>query len=282
MKTEIETHLAKARQIGSGRYEAEVLNTLSILYLMQGDHKISKQYLKDALEKSRSVDDADLKIKLLSNLAEECLLTWDLHEASQYLDEGVAFGKERGLNTLVMLYLYGNKIAYQIVLGQFAEAEALQSEVWKMAEDTRLLQYSKYEYFQIIFLLRNAKAVIETALGHCEASLEALQIATALVQSTNNVEYRTSAHLSQMYYELLCKKDENAARAWEAKALEASGGSWLFSTALNIAFFMMHNHKPEWARRFAQIAQDKAASDPAVSSHALGYVRQILQHEAAS
>src|SRR5262245_23074778 len=88
MREALFTHLQKAQQIGTPRYEAEVLNTIGILYLLAGNTAQNIQYFLQGLAKAQQTDDNDLKIKLLNNLSEAYLGIWDFDSAIRFLDQG--------------------------------------------------------------------------------------------------------------------------------------------------------------------------------------------------
>jgi tetratricopeptide (TPR) repeat protein len=277
MREALRSHLQKAQKIGSPRYEAEVLNTLGILHLLEGNAVQNIQYFSQGLAKARQTDDNDLKIKLLNNLSEAYLGIWDFASANQYLDEGMALGKEYQPNTLPMLYLYSNKINYHVLQGEYVKASTVVDEAWQVAENPDLLKYSRYEYLQVIFLLRNLKAVIEIALGHCEAVASPLQLAAGLAQETKNTDYHILTYLSRLYYDLICKHDEISAANWEKTAFEAGGGQLGFSPALNTAFFMLHNKQPARAKKYANLVLEQAAKDSQVPAGAVAHAHRILE-----
>jgi tetratricopeptide (TPR) repeat protein len=229
------------------------------------------------LEQADQTDDLDLKMKLLSNLSESCLIQWDLDAANRYLDRALTLNTQNNLNNLSTLYLYGNKINSWILQGDFAQAAKKLKEVWSMVENSDLLKYSKYEYFQIIFLLRNYDAVANTALGQCETALRSLQMAEGLVQDARAVELKVSTHLSRMYYELLCQKDEAAARQHEQKAIDTSGGKLPGNTMLGIALYMKYNHRDDWAKQYAQQVLEAAASDPTIPAGAIACAENLVK-----
>jgi tetratricopeptide (TPR) repeat protein len=276
MKAELDTHLAKAQKMQLPRYEAEVFNTLGALYLLNGDRPQGTDYFLSGLKKALQTDDTDLKMKLLNNLSETYLEACDFEQARVYLDEGLALGRQYQLTTLVMLYLYSNKVNYWVLKGDFAQAGALLDEAWQIAETPDLLKYSKYEYLQVVFLLRNLKAVIEIASGHCEAALAPLQLAVGLAQDTKNVDYHVLTHISRLYYDLLCKRDETSARHWEKTAVETRGGPLPYNTALNIALFMLHNRQYSWAEQYARLVLEQARQDKRVPTAAVSYAEGIL------
>jgi tetratricopeptide (TPR) repeat protein len=276
-RQELQNHLAKAQKMGSSRYEAEVLNTLGILHLMVGNSSQYIQYFLQGFEKASQTDDADLKTKLLNNLSEVYMLIWDIDSSNRYLDQGIALGEQHQLKTLVMLYLYSNKINYWVLQGDFEQAATLLDDAWRLAETPNLLKYSKYEYLQVIFLLRNLRAMVEIALNHCEAALSPLQIAVGLAKETKNPDFHILAHLSQLYHTVICKHDDASAAQWEKAAAEAGGGELPFNPALNAALFMMHNNQPRWAEKFANMVLEQAARGKPIPPAATAHAERILE-----
>lgn len=274
------SHIPKAQKIGSLRYEAEVLNTLGILYLISGRTDEHFSYFLQGLEKARQTADTDLKMKILNNLSEISLNVWDMDNASTYIDEGIELGRQHNLNTLVLLYLYSNKLNYLIMRGDFEAAAALLDEAWQRADHADMLKYSRYEYFQVVFIFRNSGIVVDVARGRCEAVLTNLNLVTQFIGDTKNVEFHISAHISHVYYELLCSHDEQAARHWEGVALEAAGGKLAWNIALNIATFMMHNRQREWAGKYARLALEQSSADQLLPKPALEQIEQVLRQPA--
>lgn len=272
----LQNHLAKAQRMGLARYETETLNTLGILYLTAGQAAQHKDYFLRGLEKAEQTHDVDLKMKLLNNLSESYLLEWDFESADQYLDQGIVVARQHHLKTLVVVYLYSNRVNYWLLRGDYAQAARMFDETWQIAENADLLKYSKYEYLQVVFILRNAHALIQIASGKCNAALDSLQLAVHLAQETRSVEFQVSTHLTRLYYELLCNHDEASAQQWEQTALDTNGGKLSYNMALNGAFFMRHNHQPKWAEKYAQLVLDQAASDPNIPTRAVTHARGIL------
>lgn len=185
--------------------------------------------------------------------------------------------QHNNLNTLSSLYLYGNKINLWILQGGFAQADTMLAEVWQSIGDTDLLRYSKYEYFQIILQLRNYDAIVHIALDQCDMALTSLQIAEGLVQNTSATEFKVSTRLSRLYFELVCKQDEAAARQEEQKAIETSGGKLPFNVMLGIASYMHHNHQSAWAKQYARLVLEAAASDQTIPAAAITRAESILK-----
>lgn len=71
---ELQNHLARAQKMNMPRYEIETLNTLAILYMVAGNNAQGQKYLTQGLERVDQTNDTDLKMKLLSNLSETCLV----------------------------------------------------------------------------------------------------------------------------------------------------------------------------------------------------------------
>lgn len=277
MLIELQNHLARAQKNKMLRYEAEVLNTLAILHLVAGNNSQAQAYFSQGLERANPTNDTDLKMKLLSNLSETCMSAWDLDAAHHYLDQAIALINPTIMNSLVSLYVHGNKVNCWVLQGNFAQAATMLVETWKHVENADLMKYSKYEYFQVILQLRNHAVSAYLALNQYEAALNSLQIAEGLVRDTKSTDLKIATQLSRMYYELLCNKDELAARQTEQTANQISGGKFAYNIMLIIASYMKHTHQNEWARKYAHLVLDEAASGQAISASAIAYAENILK-----
>lgn len=140
MLKELQNHLARAEKLKMVQYQAEVLNTFGIMYLSVDDAAQSRGYFSRGLERAELTDNIDLKMKLLSNLAEACINLWDIDSADRYADRAFSLNKANNLNDLATLYIYGNKINCQVLQGNFDQAAVLLAEVWRHADSTDLLK----------------------------------------------------------------------------------------------------------------------------------------------
>lgn len=272
----LQNHLDRARNLNLPVYEAEVLNTLGILHLLAGHVDQQQMLFLQGLEKANQTSNIDLRMKLCNNLTEVYLENWDFENAERYLSQGLALGREEHSRTLVMLYLYSNSINFWTLRGDYAQAATLLEEVWKLGEAVDLLQYSRYEYFQVIFLLRNLQAVVDIAQGNCESALAALHLAQELTRSTTNADYHRLVRITRFYYALLCKRDEAEAAQAESAVREAAEEKLPFNFALTIAYFMHHNRQPALARKYAQMALNEAETNANIPASALVHARRIL------
>ncbi len=275
---QLETHLARARKIKSVRYEAEVLNTLGILYMFAGKREVERHYFSEGLEKALLSDDIDLKLKLLSNSSESYLEDWEFDSANRFLDEGMALGQQNNLTTLTMLYVYSNKANWLVQRGDFKQAADVLNTVWTIAENTEILKYSKYEYLQVVFLIQNTRAITEIALHRCESALPPLRHAAALVLNMKNVDYHVLINFSQLYFALFCKENAEEAHEWESKAAEAAGGQLTYKHLLPAASFMMHNHQETWAKKYAALVMEQQANQMPIPAAAVTYARSIIEN----
>ncbi len=273
---ELQSHLARAQKNKMPRYEAEALNTLAILYLVAGNTTQAQAYFSQGLQQADQTNDIDLKMKFLSNLSETCVSLWDLDTANQYLDRALRLTHVNNLNSLVSLYVYGNKINCWMLQGDYGQVATMLTEAWQRVENADLMKYSKYEYFQIILQLRNYDVLVHIALNQCDTAVNSLQIAEGLAKDAQAAELKVSTHLSRMYYELLCQKDEAAARQHEQTAIETSGGKLPGNTMLGIALYMKYNQRDDWAKQYAQQVLE-AASDPSIPVGAIARAENLVK-----
>lgn len=120
-------------------------------------------------------------------------------------------------------------------------------------------------------LLRNYDAITHIALNHCEEAIKSLQTAEELVQNANSSGLKGLIRLSRMYYELLCKRDEPAARQSDQILNQMDEGQLIRSFYPSIALYMKYNHQDEWARRYARLVLNEVASGQVIPAAAIAY-----------
>ena len=256
-------YLEHAKRLKMQRYEAETLNTLGILYGIIGNIPKQMYYFKSAYEYTELYDDDDhdFVMKTTNNLGVGYYSSWQLEEAKNIFERGITIIDQYDIHTLVAIYIYSNMIELYMIDGDFEKADTCFERAWLIAQQVKMKDYSRMEFFIIVTSLHHQKAQIDIALGNCEAVNERLALASEQIEKTSHKILHQANDLIRMYHALICEKDEIKAKTYEDDLLAQLGGSFSTDKALETSIFLKHNHQPEWAKRYVSMVLDTPNDD---------------------
>jgi len=276
MYRDLNNHLAKARRINMPLYEAETLNTLGILYGIEGNFSQQMHYFKTALEHGYDLEDARFIVKLSNNLGSLYSNVWDLEQAQSVLKRGVDLIEQHAIRNLPTVYIYANLTDIQLKRGDFATAETYQDTGWKSTHNIDLENYSKMEYFQIVVILQQQKAMLDIFHQRGDDALGTLRLIHEQTSATSRADLTRQIDWVRLYHALICQQDETAARTIETQ-LRASNDEQLDpDSLLSAAHFLFYNQQKSWAQRYAAtfIAQANDDTPPLMMQCARHIQRQ--------
>ncbi|MEL6405813.1 MAG: hypothetical protein AAFR81_15700 [Chloroflexota bacterium] len=282
MKTELKRHLNKAQSMNSDAYEIEVLNTLGILYSSNEQSALQEESYTTALQKAKQIEHTDLITKLSNNLASHYLGTWRIQEARDTLQVAVDIIEAQEDNSLPVLYVYANFMSTLMIAGRFDDALAYHERAWTVANNVDMGGYSQTEYMQIVTTLRHQKVALNIARGTTDSVPDTLRAVMEQVQISKREDLAGENRLYQLYYARLVTKDDAEADTLEA-SLQDESGLLDPATALECAYFMLHNDSAQWAKHYAQMVITRHAQDTSqVNANMLSHAEKILAHIASS
>lgn len=259
----LEGYLAHAKRLNMQRYESETLNTLGILYGINGNIQKQMYYFQAAYQHSDGFadDDFDFTIKITNNLGSAYSGAWQLREAKSILERGITLIDQHNIDVLGSVYIYSNIIGLYINDGDFDKAQSFFDRAWQLAQKVKLKDYSRMEFFIIVTALHHQKAQIDIAKGNCDAVMERLALADEQIAKTSVDDLKQTSDLIRMYHALICEKDEAKATTIEKTLLEQQNGNLATGTALEASLFFQHTNQPEWAKRYAAIVLNSPNDD---------------------
>ncbi|GEM_PF-2098244 len=258
---ELHTHLKKAQQMNFPHYEAEVLNTLGVLYSMQDNMAESLLYWEQALEKATDLNDIDLSLKLLSNLSSSLLEIWDLDRGTAYAQKGMQIVQANHMNTLTALYIYAANTDIEMIQGHYQQAEELYQTFWTLAQETSLLNYSRFEYAQIITAMYDVRTQLDLVAKDAVNFQADLRMLASFVDQMGRDDFTAVLLIEYLYAALILHHDDAAAAEHERKLIDLYHGKLPLPRLIQMANFLAYNQQPAWARKYAQQVLDTASRE---------------------
>lgn len=270
MHRDLNNHLAKARRINAPLYEAETLNTFGILYGVEGDLSQQMHYFKTALEHGYDLGDARFIIKISNNLGSLYSNAWDLEQAQRVLKRGVDLIEQHAIRNLPTVYIYANLTDIELKRGDFATAETYHDTGWACTHNIDLENYSKMEYFQIVIVLQQQKAMLDIFHQRGDDALSTLRLIHEQTSTTARTDLTRQIDWVRLYHALICQQDEAAARTIEADLKASNDGRFVPDNLLSAAHFLFYNQQKAWAERYATtfITQADDKTPPMMIQHA--------------
>ncbi len=270
MLKDLEQHLARAKTLKAEQYEAEILNTMGILFSLASDWQRTVEHYEAAYGIAKHIQHVDLQMKLLNNLSSYYIGVWEHEKSRELLETGIRLNDQHQLKTLITLYLRANYLSVLITLGDFDAAQTEFEIVWKLAEDFDIGKYSRTEYTQIIDHLHSTKAQLDIAGNKCENVLSRLALISGIF-APNQIE------IGKLYHAILCQHDDQAAKDMEAQLIKAEGGSLSTATTLEIANFLMHTRQLTWATYFLDQFFAALPTNREVEAGLINYAQHLRQ-----
>lgn len=256
---ELNVHLKKAEQLGSARYQAETLNALGNLEIIE--QKDPLQLWERALELAEGIDDVDLRLKLYNNLGSTYTKRWELNTAIALLERGVTLAQNLKLRTVVALYLHTNLMEALINVGDFAEARKVMEPAWEIAQNAELLQYTAFVYGQIMFGLYQHSAKLRMMFNEEETALLNLRLALEIGEQLEHDTYLLTANIGLATYYHLCEQNPMTASSHETAAERAAKTVPQSHDWLRSAIYLQRNEQREIAHEYAKRAHAAALEE---------------------
>jgi hypothetical protein len=272
---ELQAHLKKSRELKMRLYEAEVLNTLAIAYYLQEDLTTAHTSWSQMLPIAQELEHDDLLTKAYNNLAELMHRLYEYEAALHYSQAGLTIIQTRYPNTLVGLYLHNTHVTALLMLGRVAEAESTAAAFWEAVNQTKLQQYSRFEYAQVIIMMHHNGCQLALVSRDGARFQHHRQLLGELAAQANLADFSATSALYVLLHTLLIAEDPALAQEQEAQLRTLQAGTLPLSQLALLFNLLWHTQHHTAAKRYAE----QILTAPAVPAALQQHVHILLKGE---
>lgn len=256
-ETDLHDHLLKARQKNLYAYEAETLNTLGIVYALQGNVPQQLKYFNMALARTKEYNDINFRVKMINNLANSYLGIWELEKALRILEKGVEFIELEQINLIGSAYIYSGIVDVFIRKGAFDFAKNYFEKAQEFTEGFSANERTQVAYFQVVTNLDLFKIQLDIIDQNYETVEQDLNMIRDQLGEDGPDDLIEELDIRRLYQTVIIEQNQEKASKIHTRLRDNISTD----RALSICHFFLHTKQNRWAHRYAAVALELAQSD---------------------